>query len=70
MSNANRIGDLGRRVRKDEVLGVVIDPYTMEEVESLNAPCDGVLFFTRMSGPAEAGAKGYAVADAAGLKEI
>jgi uncharacterized protein len=70
VSNANRIGDLGRRVRKDEVLGVVIDPYTMEEVESLNAPCDGVLFFTRMSGPAEAGAKGYAVADAAGLKEI
>lgn len=70
VSYANRIEDLGRRVKKDEKLGAVVDPYTMEESEELKAPCDGVLFFSRMSGPAEAGAKGYAVADAAGLKEI
>lgn len=70
VSHADRAEDLGRRVRKGEPLGVVIDPYTLEETESLDAPCDGILFFSRMSGPAEAGAKGYAIADAAGLKEI
>jgi predicted deacylase len=70
VSNAQSIADLGRRVRKGEKLGVVIDPYTMETSEELNAPCDGILFFSRVSGPAEAGAKGFAVADASGLKEI
>lgn len=70
VSYANRIEDLGRRVKKDEKLGAVVDPYTMEESEELKAPCDGVLFFSRMSGPAEAGAKGYAIADAAGLKDL
>jgi predicted deacylase len=70
VSYANRIEDLGRHVTKGEKLGVVIDPYTLEEAEVLVAPCDGMLFFSRMSGPAEAGAKGYAIADAAGLKEI
>jgi uncharacterized protein len=70
VSHANRIEDLGRHVKKDERLGVVVDPYSMEESEALTAPCDGVLFFSRMSGPAEAGAKGYAIADAAGLKAI
>lgn len=70
VSYANRIEDLGRHVTKGEKLGVVIDPYTLEEAELLEAPCDGMLFFSRMSGPAEAGAKGYAIADAAGLKEI
>jgi predicted deacylase len=70
VSLANRLEDLGRRVTKGERLGVVVDPYTLQETESLNAPCDGILFFSRMSGPAEAGAKGYAIADAAGLREI
>lgn len=70
ISHANDIRDLGRHVKKGEQLGVVLDPYTLEESESLTAPCDGILFFSRMSGPAEAGAKGYAIADAAGIKEI
>jgi hypothetical protein len=70
VSLANRVEDLGRRVTKGEKLGVVVDPYTLQESESLAAPCDGILFFSRMSGPAEAGAKGYAIADAAGVQEI
>ncbi len=70
ISHANDIQDLGRWVKAGEKLGSVVDPYTFEESEALAAPCDGVLFFSRMSGPAEAGAKGYAIADAAGLKEI
>jgi len=70
ISYANHIEDLGRMVKKGEKLGVVVDPYTLEEAEPLNAPCDGILFFSRMSGPAEAGAKGYAIAEAAGLQEI
>lgn len=70
ISRADRLEDLGRRVRKDELLGTVVDPYTLEPTEDLRAPCDGILFFSRMSGVVEAGAKGFAIADAAGLKEV
>ncbi|MFQ5657410.1 MAG: succinylglutamate desuccinylase/aspartoacylase family protein [Candidatus Methylomirabilales bacterium] len=70
ISKADKLEDLGRRVRKDELLGTVVDPYTLEPSEDLRAPCDGLLFFSRMSGVVEAGAKGFAIADAAGLKEV
>lgn len=57
--------DLGRKVSKGELLGTIIDAFTLKEVEQLCAPCDGVLFFSRMSGVVDAGAKGYAIADEA-----
>lgn len=65
VSLADEPSDLGRAVHKGELLGTVIDAFTLKEVEELRAPCDGVLFFSRMSGIVDAGAKGYAIADRA-----
>lgn len=65
VSLADEPSDLGRSVSKGELLGTVIDAFTLKEVEELRAPCDGVLFFSRMSGIVDAGAKGYAIADRA-----
>lgn len=70
ISRADRLEDLGRRVVAGELLGTTIDPYTLEVTEELRAPCAGILFFSRMSGLVEAGAKGFAVADAEGLREL
>lgn len=65
ISLADAPSDLGRAVSRDELLGTVIDPFTLEAVEELRAPCDGVLFFSRMSGIVDAGAKGFAIAESA-----
>lgn len=70
VSRADRIEDLGRRASSGELLGTIVDPYTLEVTEELRAPCDGILFFGRMSGLVEAGAKGFAIAAAAGLREL
>lgn len=69
-SVADRVDDLGRRVKKGELLGAIIDSYTLEITKELRAPCDGILFFSRMSGVVEAGAKGFAIADDAGLAPL
>ncbi|TCT01507.1 succinylglutamate desuccinylase/aspartoacylase family protein [Aquabacter spiritensis] len=68
LSRADAPEDLGRRVTKGELLGTVIDAFSLEPVEELRAPCDGVLFFSRMSGIVDAGAKGFAIADGALLE--
>ncbi len=53
---------LGVPVSQGDLLGVVFDPYTFEELEQLLAPADGVLYSCRTSGPIEAGSHAYAVA--------
>lgn len=53
----------GIPVREGEVLGTLFDPYTFEDLETLCAPVDGILYITRRSGPLEAGSHAYAVAD-------
>ena len=40
----------------------MLDPFRLEVMEELRSPADGVLFFSRCSGPLEAGNKGFAVA--------
>lgn len=55
--------EMGVAVQEGDVLGTVFDPYTLEEVETLRSPVDGVLYITRRSGPVEAGSHAYAVAD-------
>ncbi len=62
LSRKTRFADLGARVRKGQLLGEVMDPYSLEVVEELRCPAEGVLFFSRCSGPIEAGNKGFAVA--------
>jgi hypothetical protein len=70
LSRRDAFEDLGCPVARGEPLGTVFDPYTLEVLEELAAPCDGILFFSRMSGLLEAGAKGFAIADRAGLTRL
>lgn len=37
--------EVGKKVKKDELLAQVLDPYTSEIIESLYAPKEGVIFF-------------------------
>lgn len=62
LSRKTHFSDLGGAVRAGELLGEMLDPFRLEVVEELRSPADGVLFFSRCSGPLEAGNKGFAVA--------
>jgi predicted deacylase len=57
------IGRPTREVSKGEVLGTVYDPYSLEDVEQLKAPADGLLYMIQTSGLIEAQGGGIAVAD-------
>ncbi len=62
VSRKTHFTDLGEKVREGELLGEMLDPYRLEVVEELRSPADGVLFFSRCSGPFEVGNKGFAIA--------
>lgn len=62
LSHKTRFSDLGSRVRKGQLLGEMLDPFRLKVCEELRSPADGILFFSRCSGPVEAGNKGFAVA--------
>jgi len=64
------IGKPTREVSKGEVLGTVYDPYSLEEVEQIKAPADGLLYMCQVSGLVEAQGGGIAVADFDGSKWI
>ena len=40
----------------------MLDPFTLEVIEELRDPADGILFFSRCSGPVEVGNKGFDIA--------
>lgn len=62
LSRMTQFADLGRKVKKGQLLGEVLDPYSLEIREELRSPADGILFFSRCSGPVEVGNKGFAIA--------
>ncbi len=51
----------GVSVHEGDLLGTVFDPYSLEEVERILAPVDGILYVARTSGPIEAGGHAYAI---------
>lgn len=55
--------ELGIPVREGDLLAEVIDPYTLEVVERIESPVDGLVYMTRRSGPVEAGYHGFSIAD-------
>jgi hypothetical protein len=63
-SNYERADDLGKLVRAGVKLGEVVDIYSYNVLEELNAPCDGYLFFSRYSGVVGAGTQAFALAEA------
>lgn len=60
--------ELGKPVSKGTTLGRIISMTTLRELETLVAPVDGHLFFSRYSGVIDAGTKAYAMADDAESK--
>jgi predicted deacylase len=64
------IGREPREVQKGENLGVVYSPYSFEELEIIRAPCDGLVYACRVSGPVEPYNEVLAVADFEGSKWI
>jgi predicted deacylase len=62
ISHMTRFADIGKKVKKGQLLGEVLDPYSLEIQEEIRSPADGILFFSRCSGPVEVGNKGFAIA--------
>jgi predicted deacylase len=65
VSHYQEPGDLGQLVKGGTVLGEVIDLYSYEVLETLTAPFDGYLFFSRYSGAVGGGTQAFALAEAA-----
>lgn len=61
-------GDLGKLIEKGTVLGRIIDVHTLQTVQTMTAPADGYLFFSRYSGVVDAGTKAFALAEVSGVK--
>ena len=57
--------DLGKRIEAGTPLGQVVDLHTLQVIETLTAPLDGYLFFSRYSGVVGSGTQAFALADAA-----
>jgi hypothetical protein len=62
ISRMTRFADIGKKVKKGQLLGEVLDPYSLEIQEEIRSPAGGILFFSRCSGPVEVGNKGFAIA--------
>ena len=65
ISHFEKPEDLGTLIRSGTRLGEVVDLYTYEVIETINAPFDGYLFFSRYSGMVGAGTQAFALAEAA-----
>lgn len=55
--------ELGRMVKKGDVLARVVSPYTLETLEELVAPCDGPLTLIGRTYPVRPGDWAYGIAD-------
>jgi predicted deacylase len=62
--------ELGREVKKGELLGRIISPYTFEELERLESPCRGWLRYMARSYPIRPGDWAFGVACAEGAEWI
>jgi predicted deacylase len=61
---------LGEKVEKGTLLGEVICPYTFKTLEKLEAPGEGILFYTARSYPVNPGDWAFAIIDLEGAKWI
>jgi predicted deacylase len=65
VSHYQRPEELGQLIKGGTVLGEVIDLYSYKVLETLTAPFDGYLFFSRYSGAVGGGTQAFALAEAA-----
>lgn len=60
-----RADELGTLVKAGTTFGEVVDLHSYQVIETLTAPVDGFLFFSRYSGVVGGGTQAFAIADAA-----
>jgi hypothetical protein len=65
VSYYQRPEELGQLIRGGTVLGEVVDLYSYKVLETLTAPFDGYLFFSRYSGAVGGGTQAFALAEQA-----
>ncbi len=65
LSEFQSASQLGRPVEKGTLLGRMIDMHSLQVIEELRAPVDGLLVFSRYSGAVDAGTKSFALAETA-----
>lgn len=65
ISNYQSSSELGEKVEKGTLLGTVVDLHSLEVIEELRAPVDGLLVFSRYSGAVDSGTKSFAMAEIA-----
>jgi predicted deacylase len=70
VSHFEKPEDLGTLIKGGTRLGEVIDLYTYEVIETIDAPFDGYLFFSRYSGMVGAGTQAFALAEAAASRWV
>jgi hypothetical protein len=70
VSHFERPENLGTLIKSGTVLGEVIDLYTYKVLETLTAPFDGYLFFSRYSGAVGGGTQAFALAEAAATTRL
>ena len=70
LSHKAAAADLGAMLEEGDTLGEMFDPYSYETIEMLSSPVKGLLVYSRLSGPMEAGNKGFAIARLDGGKWI
>ena len=51
----------GVQVRAGQRLGTVFDPYSLDTLEELTSPVDGVVYIVRRTGLCEAGDRGMGI---------
>ncbi len=57
--------DIGQPIKKGTLLGRMVDLHTLEIIEELRSPVDGLLVFSRYSGAVDTGTKSFALAEIA-----
>ena len=70
VSHYEKPGDLGTLIKAGTRLGEIIDLYSYEVIETIDAPFDGYLFFSRYSGMVGAGTQAFALAEAANSRWV
>jgi len=68
VSYYQRPEELGQLIKGGTVLGEVVDLYSYKVLETLTAPFDGYLFFSRYSGAVGGGTQAFALAEAAAAR--
>ena len=68
VSYYQRPEELGQLIKGGAVLGEVVDLYSYKVLETLTAPFDGYLFFSRYSGAVGGGTQAFALAEAAAAR--